>query len=118
MTPVAGPFMFSVHESREPLMKKRTKGAVVSEPVPVPVQVYLSGADRTRLDWLTEYLGTSKADAVRQALRSHESQLRNAAWAPLMALAGIGHDRSGPDGPDAAIEHDKVIAGYLMKRKL
>jgi hypothetical protein len=108
--------MFTVHEWMEQYMKRRTKGFVVSEPV--PVQVYLDVEDRKRLDWLTAYLGTSKADVVRQALRAHETQLRNAAWAPLMALAGIGRDRGGPDEPDAAVEHDTVIADYLMKRKL
>lgn len=90
---------------------KRKRSAKVSEPV--PVQVYLSGEDRVRLDWLAEYLEASKAETVRQALRSLEGQLRDPARHPIMALAGIGRDRGGPDAPDAAIEHDRVLAAYM-----
>jgi hypothetical protein len=91
-------------------MKKR-RGGRVSEPV--PVQVYLAGEDRARLDWLAEYLDTSKAETIRKALRDLELQLRTPGRHPIMALAGIGgRDRGGPGAPDAALEHDRVLAEW------
>jgi len=87
----------------------KAKRGKVSEPM--PVQVYLSGEDRVRLDRLAGHLDATKADVMRQALRALEERLRDPAGHPLLRLAGSARDRGPEGGPDPAVEHDRVIAG-------
>lgn len=87
-------------------MKKRKP--VVSEPA--PVQVYLSGDDRARLDRLTDALGASKADVLRHALRAFEQQQLDPAHHPLLQIAGIARDLGTDESYDPAAEHDRALA--------
>ena len=74
-----------------------------------PVQVYLDGPDRERLERLTSRLGWTKSDVLRRGLQALEHQLSDPGEHPALRVAGILHV-SHPGTADAAREHDRVLA--------
>lgn len=88
---------------------KRKRTNRVSEAA--PVQVYLAGPDRDRLERLAEQLGLTKSDVLRQGIEALERQTSNPAYHPLLSVIGIATQQRGPDpGYDVAREHDRFLA--------
>ena len=83
----------------------RRKASVVRE----PVQVYLDGPDRERLERLTSRLDATKSDVLRRGLQALEQQLSDPSGHPALRIAGI-LDLSHAGAIDAAREHDRVLA--------
>src|SRR5690349_11755706 len=76
-----------------------------------PVQVYLTEADRSRLDHLTASLGATKSDVLRQALRALEQQVLDPGTHPALHLIGIAEGETAPPASyDVAREHDRFFA--------
>ena len=76
-----------------------------------PVQVYLTEAEMSRLNWLTKEIGTNKSDVIRRALDTLELQLTDPRMHPALSIIGIATAETvEPDGIDAAVEHDRVLA--------
>jgi|GEM_PF-992103 len=77
-----------------------------------PVQVYLEPADRTRLDWLTDALDTTKSDVLRRALEALERQIGDPEAHPALRIMKIaeGVTSVGAPGYDVAAEHDRFLA--------
>lgn len=77
-----------------------------------PVQVYLDGPDQERLDRLTTRLEATKSDVLRRGLEALERQVLDPASHPALAIAGImnSSDSTGLGAPDAARDHDRVLA--------
>ncbi len=94
--------MKQYHDSGEP-RPARVKG---------PVQVYLSVDEQERLARLTADLGTTKSDVLRKGLEALELQLTDPEHHPALAVIGIAGsvDADSAGGPDAAIDHDRVLA--------
>lgn len=74
-----------------------------------PVQVYLDGPDRERLERLTSRLGSTKSDVLRRGLQALEHQLSDPSEHPALRVAGILR-LSHTGAADAAREHDRVLA--------
>lgn len=90
---------------------KRKRAGRVSEPT--PVQVYLAGDQRERLERLAERLELSKSDVLRQGLEALERQLTDPAYHPLLRIIGIAGDEGRDDhelGYSVAREHDRFLA--------
>lgn len=76
-----------------------------------PVQVYLAGADRERLQRLARQLGATKSDVLRQGLEALERQLADPAEHPALRLIGLAAGPPGrAPGYDVAREHDRFLA--------
>ena len=75
-----------------------------------PVQVYLQPDDQDRLARLTDKLSTSKSDVLRRGLVALEREITNPADHPALKLVGLGASDSGTGSPDAARDHDAVLA--------
>lgn len=80
-----------------------------------PVQVYLDPADRERLERLTERLGATKSDVLRQGLAALEAQTHRARGVepsapPLPTFRGQGL-QTGVDLDDSAGLLDLMDAG-------
>lgn len=89
-------------------MKRKRKGRVSEA---APVQVYLAGHDRERLERLAERLDLTKSDVLRQGIEALERQVSNPALHPLLRIIGIAKEERGPDpGYDVAREHDRFLA--------
>ena len=83
------------------------KGKHVSE----PLQVYLDGAQRRRLEQMAGQLGLSKSDVVRRGLEALERQLTDPADHPALRIIGIAAAETAADaGYDVAREHDRYLA--------
>ena len=85
--------------------KSKKKAPAVRE----PVQVYLDGPDRERIERLTSRLDTTKSDVLRRGLQALERQLLDPSGHPALRIAGI-MKASGERAGDAAREHDRVLA--------
>jgi Arc/MetJ-type ribon-helix-helix transcriptional regulator len=82
------------------------KGKRVSE----PVQVYLDGGQRRRLEQLAGQLGLSKSDVVRRGLEALERQLADPAEHPALRIIGIAAAETTVDADyDVAREHDRYL---------
>jgi Arc/MetJ-type ribon-helix-helix transcriptional regulator len=76
-----------------------------------PVQVYLRGDEKARLDRLTEELDTSKSDVLRKGLEALERQIMDPDHHPALSIIGIaGTAESGAGGRDVARDHDDDLA--------
>ena len=75
-----------------------------------PAQVYLTEADQARLERLTQQLGASKSDVLRQGLEALELQHMEPLAHPALRLIGIAGDVAEPDNDDPAREHDRLLA--------
>lgn len=76
-----------------------------------PVQVYLDTTERRRLDRLTQELGKTKSDVVRQALQALERQALDPDAHPALRIIGLAdRERAGGPGYDVAREHDRYLA--------
>jgi hypothetical protein len=76
-----------------------------------PVQVYLGGADRQRLERLVAQLASSKSDVLRRGLEALERLLADPAHHPALRIIGLVNAETGPPlGYDAAREHDRYLA--------
>jgi Arc/MetJ-type ribon-helix-helix transcriptional regulator len=91
-------------------MKRKRKGRVSEA---APVQVYLAGHDRERLERLAERLELTKSDVVRQGIQALERQMTNPAYHPLLSIIGIAGDAGRDDrelGYSVGVEHDRFLA--------
>lgn len=91
-------------------MKRKRKGRVSEA---APVQVYLAGHDRERLERLAERLELTKSDVVRQGIEALERQVTDPAYHPLLRIIGMAGDAGRDDselGYDIAVEHDRFLA--------
>lgn len=89
----------------------RKKTGRVSEAA--PVQVYLGGVERERLERLADRLGATKSDVLRKGLEALERQVTDPAYHPLLSIIGIAGDAGRDDsdlGYSVAIEHDRYLA--------
>jgi hypothetical protein len=76
-----------------------------------PVQVYLDGGQRRRLERMAGQLGLTKSDVVRRGLEALERQLADPADHPALRIIGIAVAETAPDaGYDVAREHDRYLA--------
>ena len=78
-----------------------------------PVQVYLKGYQRERLERLAERLGTTKSEVVRRGIEALDQQVTDPAQHPLLGfigLAGEGRDDYAELGYSVAREHDRFLA--------
>jgi hypothetical protein len=76
-----------------------------------PVQVFLVRADRDRLERLTNQLGTSKSDVLRQSLVALERQLLDPRTHPALRLIGLVDDDDGSVAEsEIARNHDRYLA--------
>jgi hypothetical protein len=73
-----------------------------------PVQVYLKADEQDRLNRLTERLGSTKSDVLRQGLEALERQLTDPVTHPALGIIGL--TRSHAPVVDAAREHDAFLA--------
>ena len=81
----------------------------------VPVQVYLKGYQRERLERLAERLGTTKSDVVRRGIEALERQVSDPAQHPLLRFIGLAGE-GGADsdlGYSVAREPDRFLADAL-----
>ena len=82
-----------------------------SKRVSEPVQVYLDGVQRRRLEQLAGQLGLSKSDVVRRGLEALERQLADPAEHPALRIIGIAATETTVDADyDVAREHDRYLA--------
>ena len=91
-------------------MKRKRKGRVSEA---APVQVYLAGHDRQRLEGLAERLGLSKSDVLRQGIQALERQVTDPRLHPALEIIGIAGDAGRDDsdlGYSSAVEHDRFLA--------
>jgi hypothetical protein len=75
-----------------------------------PVQVYLAGDERQRLDRLADQLDVSKSDVIRRGLLALERELLSPAEHPALRLIGIADGESARSTVDAARTHDQLLA--------
>ena len=75
----------------------------------LPVQVYLVGDERQRLDRLADHLDVSKSDVIRRGLLALEHELLSPSEHPALRLIGIAEDESTRGTVDAARDHDQVL---------
>jgi hypothetical protein len=75
-----------------------------------PVQVYLVGDERHRLDRLADQLDASKSDVIRRALLALERELLSPSEHPALRLIGIADSETSQGGVDTARSHDQVLA--------
>jgi len=85
---------------------RKSKGAAI---VREPVQVYLDGPDRERLERLTGRLASTKSDVLRRGLEALEHQLSDPTGHPALRISGLLH-LAHAEALDAAREHDRVLA--------
>lgn len=74
----------------------------------VPIQVYLLGDERQRLDRLAGHLDVSKSDVIRRGLLALERELLSPSEHPALRLIGIAEGEAR-GGIDAARSHDQVL---------
>lgn len=77
-----------------------------------PVQVYLDQADLDRLDRLRRQMEASKSDVLRRGLEALERDLLDPDRHPALRIIGLlgAATPATPGEPDAAREHDRVLA--------
>ena len=75
----------------------------------LPVQVYLVGDERQRLDRLAGHLDVSKSDVIRRGLLALERELLSPSEHPALRLIGIADGESPRGTIDAARDHDQVL---------
>jgi hypothetical protein len=76
-----------------------------------PVQVYLVGDERDRLERLADQLDASKSDVVRRGLLALERELLSPSAHPALRLIGIADAEIGGVTPiEVARDHDREIA--------
>lgn len=75
-----------------------------------PVQVYLDGQSRQRLDHLTENLGLTKSEVLRQGLLALERETTDPSSHPVLRLIGSVTETLGQPTYDVAREHDRFLA--------
>ncbi len=81
-----------------------------------PIQVYLDGGQRRRLEQLAAELGLSKSDVVRRGLEALERQIADPADHPALSIIGIASGETmKPAGYDVAREHDRFLAESELK---
>lgn len=98
-------------------MAKKPAGRVSEA---VPVQVYLAGSQRERLERLAERLGLTKSEVLRQGIEALERQLTDPAFNPLLSIIGIAGDAGCDDsdlGYGVAREHDRFLADVAEAEK-
>lgn len=88
--------------------KHDSKGRV--KRVGEPAQVYLTDADRERLERLMTQLGTTKSDVLRRGLEALELQHAEPASHPALRIIGLVVDGEEPSTADFAREHDATLA--------
>ncbi|MBI2404278.1 MAG: ribbon-helix-helix protein, CopG family [Gemmatimonadetes bacterium] len=76
-----------------------------------PIQVYLTGAERARLDRLARELGVSRAEVLRRGLDTLAGSGRAQDYDPLDDLVGAFDAPGAPR--DLAEEHDRYLAEDL-----
>lgn len=82
-----------------------------------PVQVYVEGPDRKRLERLTAELGTTKSDVLRRGLAALERELLDPSRHPALRIIGLADGETDRgDVRDAAREHDAVLADREDRR--
>ena len=74
----------------------------------IPIQVYLVGDERQRLDRLAGHLDASKSDVIRRGLLALERELLSPSEHPALRLIGLA-DSEVRGGVDAARTHDQVL---------
>jgi hypothetical protein len=84
---------------------RNKKTAAVRE----PVQVYLDGPDRERMERLMGRLDATKSDVLRRGLQALEHQLLDPSGHPALRIAGI-MNAARVGASDAAREHDRILA--------
>jgi hypothetical protein len=77
-----------------------------------PVQVYLKADELGRLNRLTERLGATKSDVLRQGLEALERQLTDPATHPALGIIGLTRSQVRAPVVDAAREHDALLADF------
>jgi hypothetical protein len=80
-----------------------------------PIQVYLTRAERARLDQLARDLGVSRAEALRQGLDALAERRGGSFYDAFDPLVGGIDDRTLP--ADLAERHDLHLAHDLELRK-
>lgn len=76
-----------------------------------PVQVYLSGPERARLERLANQLGATKSDVIRQGLEALERRLSDPADHPVLRIIALADGVKVDPAPyDVAREHDRFLA--------
>ena len=85
------------------MTKKRVREAA-------PIQVYLVGDERQRLDRLAGHLDASKSDVIRRGLLALERELLSPTEHPALRLIGIAEGEAARTQVDAARNHDDVLA--------
>jgi hypothetical protein len=76
-----------------------------------PVQVYLSPAERARLERLARQLDATKSDVIRQGLEALELRLADPADHPVLRIIALASDTTvKPAAYDVAREHDRFLA--------
>jgi Arc/MetJ-type ribon-helix-helix transcriptional regulator len=76
-----------------------------------PLQVYLDGAQRRRLEQLAGELGLTKSDVVRRGLEALERQMGDPTEHPAIRIIGIASGESAKAADyDVAREHDRYLA--------
>ena len=73
-----------------------------------PVQVYLDGPDRERLERLKGRLDATKSDVLRRGLQALEQQLSDPSRHPALRMVGLMNTASA-EGEDGAREHDRIL---------
>jgi len=75
-----------------------------------PVQVYLDGPSRQRLDHLTENLGITKSEVLRRGLLALERETTDPNSHPALRLVGSVTETPSQVTYDVAREHDRFLA--------
>jgi hypothetical protein len=76
-----------------------------------PVQVYLSGAERARLERLARQLDATKSDVIRQGLEALEIRLADPTDHPVQRIMGLADGLEVAASTfDVAREHDRFLA--------
>ena len=76
-----------------------------------PVQVYLDGQSRLRLERLAENLSTTKSEVLRRGLLALERETTDPAAHPVLQLVGVAIANDTDVTYDVAREHDRFLAG-------
>ncbi len=75
-----------------------------------PTQIYLTEADRSRLERLATQMGASKSEVLRRGLEALELQQLDPAAHPALRLIGLVRDTVDRPDIDVARVHDRVLA--------
>ena len=77
-----------------------------------PVQVYLRGDEKDRLDRLTAQLDTTKSEVLRKGLEALERQVTDPDHHPALGVIGIAGStqQPSPSEPDVARDHDHYLS--------